>query len=128
MRFAGMSEVDALFACALAPLRTRRDIAMLGLSHRTVLGFGPPQFRQLVQLAEPDPGRRFTRLHASRHRLQLVELEPSAPDYLRRSLLGLCRVYNLLPSWIVEKCSAVKSFQGALQALVKDRAAAGCSG
>ena len=33
---------------SLAPLLARRDIAMLGLIHRTVLGFGPKQFKLYI--------------------------------------------------------------------------------
>ena len=42
----GISDADALFHFNLAPLRCRRDIAMLGLIHRTTLGQGPPHFQQ----------------------------------------------------------------------------------
>ena len=40
-----LSDVEALFTCNLAPLCSRRDIAMLGLIHRTMLGVGPQQFQ-----------------------------------------------------------------------------------
>ena len=38
---AGLNEADALMKFSLAPLSGRRDMAMLGLIHRTVLGRGP---------------------------------------------------------------------------------------
>ena len=41
-----MSEEEALMNFDLAPLRTRRDIAMLGVIHRTMLGKGPAQFKE----------------------------------------------------------------------------------
>ena len=40
----GITERDALFDYGLAPLRVRRDIALLGLIHRTVLGGGVRHF------------------------------------------------------------------------------------
>ena len=40
----GLSAAEALLKHNLAPLSTRRDIAMLGLIHRTVLGCGPNTF------------------------------------------------------------------------------------
>ena len=43
LRELGLSEVDALVHFALAPLATRRDMAMLGVVHRAVLRKGPPQ-------------------------------------------------------------------------------------
>ena len=49
---AGMTDLEALNHCRLAPLSTRRDIALLGLIHRTVLGKGPNHFRNFF------PGRR----------------------------------------------------------------------
>ena len=45
----GVDEITALMEFNLAPLRTRRDIAMLGMLHRAKLGLGPPQFRELFK-------------------------------------------------------------------------------
>ena len=53
LRGTGIDEVAALMHFNLAPLATRRDIAMPGLIHRTVLGKGPPHFRKCFQLARP---------------------------------------------------------------------------
>ena len=59
---AGMSTTEALLESNLAPLQTRRDMAMLGLIHRTVLGLGPSQFAQYFKVAprckHPDELRR----------------------------------------------------------------------
>ena len=38
----GATDLEALFVFNLAPLRTRRDIAMLGIVHRAALRKGPP--------------------------------------------------------------------------------------
>ena len=43
LRECGLSDEDALLHLNLAPLETRRDIAMLGLLHQPVLGIGPRQ-------------------------------------------------------------------------------------
>ena len=45
LRDRGVDDISALVVFHLAPLATRRDIAMLGLIHRTVLGKGPEQFK-----------------------------------------------------------------------------------
>eukprot|EP00959_Pyramimonas_sp_CCMP1952_P394801 8272026-Pyramimonas_sp.AAC.2 len=37
----GISASDALFYFDLAPLSSRRDMSILGVIHRTVLGLGP---------------------------------------------------------------------------------------
>ena len=129
-----ISETQALFDFNLAPLGTRRDIAMLGLVHRAVLGTGPPQFSKFFKRVEGAPDASW------RHKLQLVETEadvtdfmyPSSSgkpaDYVVRSALGLCAVYNLLPAGVVECSPTVAGFQSALQEMLKSQAAKGCSG
>ena len=53
LREIGVTKEDALLHFNLAPLSTRRDMAMMGLIHRTVLGFGPSQFdRMFEQLSQ----------------------------------------------------------------------------
>ena len=51
LREIGVSELDALLHFRFAPLCLRRDIAMLGVIHRCVLGRGPPHFRRFFQPA-----------------------------------------------------------------------------
>ena len=116
----------------LAPLSTRRDIAMLGLIHRTVLHRGPVHFKEFFVA---DASR--SKAPESRHKLQLSELPAhwtdfalpnSRPaDYIQHSALGLIPVYNALPSSIVEGSATVSEFQAALQHLVATRMNAGCS-
>ena len=43
LRELGITEAQALLDHSLAPLETRRDIAMLGVIHRAALKLGPPQ-------------------------------------------------------------------------------------
>ena len=106
----------------LAPLAARRDIAMLGLIHRAMLGRGPAQFREFSQ---PDIDAR--KEGRGKHRLQLAPLQNhisdfvlpgSRPaDYTEYSAYGLVRVYNILPAYIVEGSPCVRSFQNTLQIL-----------
>ena len=135
----GINELEALFVFGLAPLRVRRDIAMLGLIHRTVVGGGTPHFEEFFYLsgAVPPTG------NWDRHRYQLREYEEDescnllsyafghgrgeAQNFIARSVFGLVRIYNLLPSSIVEGAGTVSEFQSMLQGLVKQRAAAGFS-
>ena len=63
LRSIGMNATDALTKFNLTPLQTRRDIALLGLIHRTVLGLGPDQFRQHFELAQ-NRGRRTRNRHS----------------------------------------------------------------
>ena len=118
---ATIDEVVALLEFNLAPLSTRRDIAMLGLIHRTVLGLGPPHFKEHFKRV----GNSVTRGDA-RHDRQLVDPRLTCKGHmLVRSALGLVAVYNLLPARVV-KAKSVKDFQSQLQSLVASRAMEGC--
>ena len=104
----------------LAPLNLRRDIAMLGLIRRTVIGQGPQHFRQFFYAASR-PNRGSER-HI-RHSRQLHEYRNG--NYLAmvgRSALGAISVYNLLPQGIVD-ADNVKGFQRSLQDFAKHMAA-----
>ena len=106
----GINEVTALMAFNLAPLATRRDIAILGVIHRTVIGKGPKHFKNHFRVGQD------RRVHDPRvkDRGQLIT----------RSALGLVAVYNLLPRGITS-AENVKDFQTRLQTELKLRAEAG---
>ena len=92
----------------LAPLSVRRDIAMLGVIHRAVIGEGPKQFHSLF-LPETTASRAIPRRR--RHGRQLQDpYSQLHRDYLNRSLLGYIWIYNWLPEQIVASAS-VKTFQ-----------------
>ena len=114
LREVGLDESEALVAFHLAPLQSRRDIAMLGLLHRIVLGIAPTQLQTLFPFAPlRDPLRVPTRLSVQRHERQFIE-PLYHTDVLGRSIFGLTKVYNLLPSRVVQM-RTVKAFQSALQ-------------
>jgi hypothetical protein len=121
LRDCGVDEETALFNFNLAPLAVRRDIAMLGLIHRTVLGGGSQDFKEHFKLAgqsEVVPVRR--------HRNHLKDLPHAArTSAVKRSALGLIAVYNLLPAHAAESLT-VPLFQKALQIIVKQRCQDGC--
>ena len=102
LRESCVSDEDAPFVFHLAPLSIRRDIAMLRVIHRTVLGRGPSQFRELFKLAPLDGHPARTRSQCSRHRFQLENPRGQHhSDMLARSALGPMWVYNHLPPKIV---------------------------
>jgi hypothetical protein len=106
LRDAGVDEECALMNFNLAPLAARRDIAMLGLIHRTVLGKGPPHFRKHFEV---EGGRRVNDPRAS-----------IKDPLLIRSAMGLVAVYNMLS----DSCKAmneVKDFQSELQRMLRAR-------
>ena len=124
LRRLGVAPLEALMVFRLAPLATRRDMAMLGLVHRAALRQGPPQFWKFFKV-QAGPTHRRTRLQLRRHLGQLEETRSSNfLEVVRRSALGLVAVYNLLPPGILQT-STVKSFQENLQEELKTRACQG---
>ena len=82
LRDLGIDAESALVEFNLAPLRVRRDLAMLGLLHRTALGKGPRHFAKVFKSS----GGNFT-----------CDEYVSAHELGKRSVFGLVRVYNGLP-------------------------------
>ncbi len=122
LRQMSVDEVDALVVFRLAPLSCRRDIAMLGVIHRTLLGQGPPAFREYFRL-DTSQLRRSDR--QCRHNRQVVAQFPGRNhETFRRSAFGLTWIYNMLPESVVQSTS-VHEFQHNLQEFVKLRAMQG---
>ena len=114
LRDLGLTELEALEHFNLAPLRTRRAIAMLGVVWRAVRRKGPPQLWSFFDRA---PTRRTTR-SSEWHELQLKTYRNGDHlEVLRRSVLGLVEVFNVLPTAVVEGSQKVRSFQAQLQEL-----------
>ena len=127
LRAVGCTEVEALKHWNLAPLAARRDMAMLGLVHRTVLGEGPAHFKKFFWNSNRQAVHR-TRLEERRgkHGKQLQEtFYTNCPELRRRSALGLVKVYNSLPAEAVNQ-KKVSEFQRKLQETLEERAEAGC--
>ena len=125
LRELGISDEDALCDFNLGPLRMRRDLAMLGMIHRAVLGQGPPHFRSIFILY-PGSGRTSGRRRL--HNKQLEDPRKGAfSEQLRRSALGLVAIYNLLPQDAVDLPS-VSAFQAFLQNLANVAACVGRPG
>ncbi len=112
LRQLGLTEVEALQRYRLAPLPARRDMAMLAVLHRIVLGSAPSQLAQLFPFAPPRT-RPQSRLLNQRHNKQFVQRE-FRTDTFKRSLFGCVVVYNLLPQAAVDT-KTPKSFQRTLQ-------------
>jgi len=109
----------------LAPLRARRDIALLGVVHRAVLGKWPAELREFLKVTAAEPHRRGLRSSSRRHSRTLVDCcEGLTQDYCLRSALSLPPVYNMLPGYIVS-ADSVSSFQNRLQKLLLHSAQSG---
>ena len=121
LREMALSEVQALEMYSLAPLPSRRDMAMLGFLHRVALGHTSAQIRDLFPLAAPPlPGRIPTILSMRRHDRQFRE-PLYRTDVFKRSAFGLTAVYNLLPAHVVAS-ESVKAFQSLLQKALRKAA------
>ena len=110
----GVSPENALTEFNLSPLSTRRDMALLGVIQRAIIGEVPVHFRTFFKRAACTGHRDRTR-----HSMQLAtHRRGKFLDVLADSILGLVDVYNLLPERIVQE-NTVKGFQSALQEMVK---------
>ena len=121
LREVDLTERDALLEHNLAPLNARRDMAALGLIHRTVLGQGPPHFAMWFYLSDKVPAYN-TRHQARKHSKQLCSyLQGRHSELLKRSFLGQVDVYNKLQQQVVD-ANSVKLFQRRLQQHLKSLA------
>ena len=114
----GVTHTAALLEYKLAPIRSRRDIALLGLIHRSNLQQAPPQFSEFFFLRPSDSvdGPRQWRLSPQAHNMQVFDaINGSHTRIMERSSLGLVYAYNALPQQLVD-LQLVKLFQKKLQA------------
>ena len=123
----GLDSRTALLNYRCDPLNSRRDIAMLGFLHGIILGLAPSCLSDFFPFNVPVSHRRSVSRSAARTRnKQLVDKTRTAcSDLLRRSVLGVVSVYNLLPQFVVD-CCTVSDFQSMLQHVVAFRARSSC--
>ena len=99
----------------LAPPALRRDIALLGLLHKRVLGLAHPAFEELFP---------FLPLEQRTHHDKMLESHASEITFRRalwkRSVFGKIAVYNMLPTYVVQMDSVTK-FQSALTEIAMQR-------
>ena len=133
LRELSISEATALVDFRLAPLATRRCMAILGFLHRINLGLVSAQIHAMF----PKVGARVlagngvasrTRAVTASHDKQLSDPVTSASsEQFKRSIFGMIQCYNALPQRIVD-FKTVKLFQRSLQASVTERARQGHEG
>ena len=101
----------------LAPLNSRRDMGMLGLIHRSVIGQGPSHFQKYFLRAPPQPrlhGREANRNHG---RQLISHRKGRFLELVTKSAFGLVDVYNLLLAYVVS-APTVSHFQRRLQEML----------
>ncbi len=122
LREVGLNERTALCDFRLAPLPSRRDMAMLGVLQKVALGIAPIQLAALFPLRGSVAEHRYA--HRMRHWRPLHSRQLhshvtfNTSETMRRSLFGLVNCYNLLPQKAVG-FHQVKSFQRSLQNALK---------
>ena len=98
---------------------------MLGMIHKTVLEKGVPQLKKWFRASSGPNHSHCTRFQENLRSKQLHDyLDGTHTSLLRRSALGLPRVYNKLPAEVVA-CRSVKDFQREFQKRVKETAQQG---
>ena len=118
----GLTRKDDLLSFSLATLNSRRDMAMLGVIHRSMLRKGPRQIHEFFEL-EPDSNHLTGRSNLRRHDRQLKTYRRG--KFLERtakSILGLIDVNNMLPQELID-IEDVHTFQSRPQAILKKFAA-----
>ena len=115
----GMDEAKAFLENNFAPPTLRRNIGILGLLHKRVLGKSHPIFQRLL----PFHRDIFGSLRPAEHDRQLyghimnVDRQQALHD---RSIFAMVYVYNKLPQHAVD-CNDVSSFQHVLTSMVRER-------
>ena len=101
---------NAFLTYNLAPLRLRRDVAIMGLFFKISHGKAHPDFEELF----PRDSRVrawTTRMNERRHDWQLVDVcDGNQSDLINRSIFGAVRVFNRLPAFLLE-VDSVHAFQ-----------------
>ena len=114
-----LTEEQAFLECNFAPPSLRRDIGVLGLLHKRVLGKAHPVFQKLL----PFHTDVFGSLRPAEHRFQLYghSLEVQRQHGLHdRSIFAMVYIYNRLPLDILESLT-VAAFQRKLTRMVRFR-------
>ncbi len=130
LREINMTETDALLNYRLAPLRVRRDIAILGFLHRVNLRLVAPQVEELFprigsrSVRGSGIGSRVRAATAFHNRQLLDRVSATSTEQFKKSIFGMVQCYNALPQWIADK-PTVSAFQRCLQTCIKQRAVAG---
>ena len=112
-----------------APAILRRDVGMLRLIHKRILGLAHPAFERVLPLQPSsfyaaNMGNIFVR-----HNKQIYNhnLECTNNGMFNRSIFGLVYLYNRLPQRIIDKAT-VSAFQSELTHIAKRRCTDGTEG
>ena len=114
-----VSEAEAFLKFNFAPPTLRRNIGILGLLHKRVIGQAHPRFESLLPWFET----RYGFVNPGRHTKQLYSNVMEITAYLdlfKRSIFAMVDVYNHLPQYVIDSDS-VSTFQKHLTNMVRTR-------
>ena len=108
-----LTEAEAFVKHKLAPLSTRRDIALLGFLFRFAHGLAPRCFNELFRFGQAAalPRRRSVDAH---NRQIFDPIDGTQSPALSRTVYSLVHTFNSLPPFVVESSNA-SAFQHQLQ-------------
>ena len=118
LRDIGSDHANAFLEFNFAPPTLRRNISILGLLHKRVLGLSHPMFQTLLPFCSDVPGA----WSPGDHNKQLYGHLPEANFQLAlfcRSIFGMTYVYNRLPQEIVDN-QTVSLFQNSLTRIARE--------
>ena len=123
LRALGMSAEQAFLEFNFAPPKLRRNIGILGLLHKRVLGLCHPSFERLL----PWYNSRFNEARRLGHTKQLyghwVEIS-HCQGLFTRSIFGMVDIYNNLPQQAAD-ASSVTTFQQYLTHIARTKCQSG---
>ena len=114
-----ITEKDAYMQHNFAPPQLRRNIGMLGLLHKRVLGEAHPIFQELFPFHDDVFGSLRPGEHDKQLYGHLFEVNFQLQLHLR-SIFAMVYVYNRLPQYVVNKTS-VTEFQKELSIIARHR-------
>ena len=110
-----------------APPMVRRDIGILDLIHKRVLGLAHPAYSVLMPFCPPSRYA-YRGIFAARHNKQLISGTSQcivSHALMFRFILGMVDLYNRLPQRLVD-ITDVNKFQTELTVIVRDRCSRNC--
>ena len=114
-----VSEAEAFLKFNFAPPTLRRNIGILGLLHKRVIGQAHPDLEELLPWFETkygfvNPGRHSKQLYSN-----VMEITANL-DLFKRSIFAMVDVYNHLPQHVIDSDS-VSIFQKQLTNIARAR-------
>ena len=118
LRELGISPEEAFIEFNFAPVSLRRDIGILGMLHKRVVGQAHPIFQRLFPFHRDVFGELPPNKHSRALYYHYMEVCKQINLY-HRSIFAMVGVYNIFSQNLVD-CSTVREFQSCLTAEVKD--------